>query len=147
MTTIPPARLRPGPRPYPEPDPGLPPGTPWSVRLTGGPGTRPAVEIYEAGSIAGLIVATHITPQILAGARHAIRDGQPCALAWGRAPQGGPVTVTFSRGRLRRRTSPAEVTSIDSWCWLATAPGRFDAVSASHGGIRESRRLARGSSW
>src|SRR6266851_8521597 len=137
--TTPLARLRPGSRPCPEPGPGLLPGTPWSVRLTGGPGTRPAVEIYEAGSLAGLIVATHVTPQILAGARRAVRDGQPCALAWGRAPQAGPVTVTFSRGRLRRRTFPAEVTGIDSWCWLATASGRFDAVSASHREIRESR--------
>ncbi len=145
--TTPLARLRPGSRPCPEPDPGLLPGTPWSVRLTGGPGTRPAVEIYEAGSLAGLIVATHATPQILAGARRAVHDGQAYALAWGRAPQGGPVTVTFSRGRLRRRTCPAEVTGIGSWCWLATASGRFDAVSAGHREIRESRRLARGSSW
>jgi hypothetical protein len=105
------------------------------------------VEIYEARSLAALIVATHVTPQILAGARRAVRDGQAYTLAWGRALHGALVTVTFSRGRLRRRTSPAEVTGIDSWCWLATAPGRFDAVSASHGEIRESRRLARGSSW
>lgn len=45
--TLPLARLRPGPRPRPEPDPGLLSGTPWSVRLTGGLGTRPVVEIDE----------------------------------------------------------------------------------------------------
>jgi hypothetical protein len=104
------------------------------------------VEIYEAGSRAALIVATHVTPQILAGARRAVRHGQAYALAWGRSPHGGPVTVTFSRGRLRRRTCPANVTGIGGWCWLATASGRFDAVSASHREIRDSRRLARGGS-
>jgi len=145
--TLPLARLQPGSRPCPEPDPGLLHRTPWSVRLPGGPGTRPVVEIYEAGSLAGLVVATHVTPQITGRGRRAVRDGQAYALAWGRAPQGGPVAVTFSRGRLRRRTRRARVTAIDSWWWLATASGRFDAVSASHRGIRESRRLARDSSW
>jgi hypothetical protein len=145
--TLPLARPWPGPRPCPEPDPGLLPGMPWSVRLAGGPGTRPVVEIYEAGSLAGLIVATHVAPQILAGARRAARDGQAFALAWGRCGDDGPVTVTFSRGLLRRRTRPAAVTSIGGGCWLAAASGRFDAVSASRRGIRESRRLARGSSW
>jgi hypothetical protein len=141
------ARPQPGPGPCPEPGPGLLPGTPWLVRLTDGPGTRPAVEIYEAGSLAGLIVATHVAPQILAGARRAVRGGQAYALAWGRAPHGGPVTVMFSRGGLRRRAYPGEVTGIGGWCWLAAASGRFDAVWASHRGIRESRRLARGSAW
>jgi len=144
---IPLACLQPGPRLCPEPGPGLLSGTPWSVRLAPGPGTRPAIEIYEAGSLAGLIVATHVAPQIMAGARRAVGDGQAYALAWGRPGDGGPVTVTFSRGRLRRRTCPAEVTGIGGWCWLAVASGRFDAVSASHRGIRESRRLARSSSW
>jgi hypothetical protein len=99
------------------------------------------MEIYEAGSFAGLIVAAHLTPQILAGARRAVRGGQAYALAWGRRGDDGPVNVTFSRGR------PAAVTSIGGWCWLAAASGRFDAASDSHRGIRESRRLARGSSW
>jgi hypothetical protein len=105
------------------------------------------VEIYEAGSLAGLIVVTHVTPQIISGARRAVRDGQAYALAWGRSSHGGPITVMFSRGRLHRRTCPAEVAGIGGWCWLAVASGRFDAVSACHRGIRESRRLARGSSW
>lgn len=124
------------------------PGAPWSVRLAHGPGARPALEIYEADGLVGIIVDSPVAPQVLRGARRATGDGQALGLAWGRLPAAGAaITVAFSRGRLRRTTRPAPVTEIAGWCWLAVAAGRFDTVSVIHRDAGEQLRLRTGSCW
>ncbi len=124
------------------------PCTPWSVRAARGPGARPALEIYEAGDLVGLIVATPLAPQILRGARRAVCRGPDCALAWGQLPaDGAPLTVTFIRGRLRGRAELAEVIEVGGWCWLAVAAGRFGSVTVSHRGTCERRRIGTGFPW
>jgi hypothetical protein len=113
-------------------------GTPWSVRRGRGPGTRPALEIWEADSVADIIVATPIASQTLRGARRTRGGGPALSLAWGRLPAGPHVlSVTFSGGWLPRRTVPAEVIDAGGLAWFALAAGRFAAVSVACRGGRE----------
>jgi hypothetical protein len=128
-------------------------GTPWSVRHARGPGEQPALEIYEAGELVAVMVATSIAPQLLYGARRALRGGRGFGLAWGRLPADGPgITVAFATGRLRRigqgdadsNGIRPEVIDIAGWCWLAVAAGRLDVVLVSHRSTRERLRLRAG---
>jgi hypothetical protein len=105
-------------------------GTPWSVRLGRASEGRAALEVYDAGSLIDIVVATRVTPKILRGARRGPRS----AVAWGRLPaDAGSLTVLFSRGRRRRDPHVAEVIAVGGFCWLAVAPGLFDGVTVNQG--------------
>lgn len=121
---------------------------PWSYRIAGAGSARPAVELYESGSLIDVVSSARLSPQVLRGARVAqIPDGVRAA-AWGRIPpSGGLPAVDFSRGRLRKVRVVAPVIEISDWCWLAIADGRFDAVTVQcgHGGIQRQLRVSR--SW
>ncbi len=128
-------------------------GTPWSVRQARGARERPALEIYEAGDLVAVMVATAAAPQLARGARRASRSGCFFGLAWGRLPaDGSAITVTFTASWLRRlawrRPVPvpvqARVMDVDGSCWLAVATGRFDAVVVAHRESGERLRLRAG---
>jgi hypothetical protein len=109
--------------------------TPWSVRRARGPGRRPALELYEAGRLADIIVATSVAQQLVRGARRSARDGQVFGLAWGCLPADGlAVSVAFARGWPHRATVRAEVVEAAGLAWFAIAAGRFAVVSAVHQG-------------
>lgn len=44
-------------------------GTPWAVRLGRGSTGRPALKVYDAGSLVDVVVETAVAPEILRGAR------------------------------------------------------------------------------
>ena len=122
------------------------PGPPWSLRLARGSGSRPALEIYEDGTLLDVIVPSPLAPRLLRGARRSVRGGRRRSLAWGRLPADGPgpdgaVTVLFSRGRLRRGSYAALVTGIGTWFWVAVADGWFDRVSVAFGHAVDGGRL------
>ena len=141
--------------PFPAPgcgDPGRPgqdplelPGTPWSVRIAGGPGSRPSLEVYAHGILLDVVVVTPLSPGVLRGAcRASGPDGRPLSLAWGRVPaDGSPVGVEFSTPGLRPRTGPARLVELGWWFWLALADGDFAGATASHAGGRERCRARR----
>lgn len=133
-----------GTRPVLAPGILLRPGAPWSVRLARGPGSRPALEIYESETIVDIVVVTWLPGPVLRGARRAVSGGRASALAWGRLPADGTgIALRFSRGSLRSTRGPAvsaEVIEIAGSFWLATADGRFDAVTVTQrDGIRRHR--------
>ena len=123
-------------------------GTPWAVRRARGSGARLALEIYEAGSLADIIVTTPVAAPVLRGARRSRGAGQAFGLAWGRLPAGGqPVTVAFKRGAPRFETAQAEVIEVAGLAWFAVLTGRFAVVSAAYHGGSERLRLRTGSLW
>jgi hypothetical protein len=64
----------------------------------------------------------------------------------GRLPADGRlVTVEFTAGRLRPRTTPARIIEIAGLAWFAVAAGRFIAVSAATREGCERLRLQAGS--
>jgi hypothetical protein len=108
-------------------------GTPWSVRLGRASEGRAALEVYDAGSLIDIVVATRVAPAILRGARRGPRS----AFAWGRLPSdAGSLTVLFSPRRRCRDPHTAEVIAVGGFCWLAVAHGVFNGVTASHRGTR-----------
>jgi hypothetical protein len=119
------------------------PGTPWSMRLAWGSGSRPALEVHAAGSLIDVMVASSRGSQLLRGARTMVTAGHPRAIAWGCLPtiRSELPSVEFIGGRIRRRAQPAEADSVASWFWFACADGRFSqAVVTSQWG-RESCRM------
>jgi hypothetical protein len=123
-------------------------GTPWSVRRTRGPGTRVALELYEEGRLADIIVATPVAAQILRGARRSRRDGQVFGLAWGCLPADGQaVSVAFTRNWPHRATLRAEVAEAAGVAWFAVTVGRFATVSAVHHDRRVQFRLSGRPLW
>jgi hypothetical protein len=116
--------------------------TPWSVRCARGPGTRAALELYEAGRLADIIVDTPVAVQVLRGARRYRHNGPAFGLAWGRLPAGGQaVGVVFARSWPRRTTVRADVVEAAGLAWFAVAAGWFAAVSAVHHDQRYQFRL------
>lgn len=112
----------------------LPPGPPWSLRLARGTAGRPALEVYENGTLLDVMVATPVAAEVLRGARRARTGGDYRVLAWGRLlPDGATVTVTFRRGRFRTASSAAAVTAIGTWFWVAVAGGYFNRVCVGYG--------------
>jgi len=110
------------------------PGAPWSLRLARGTGGRPALEVYENGTLLDVMVATPVAAEVLRGARRASRDRRYRALAWGRLlSDGASVTVTFRRGRVRTASSAAAVTEVGTWFWVAATDGYFSRVSVGYG--------------
>jgi hypothetical protein len=114
------------------------PGTPWSLRLANG--RRPALEVYAAGSLIDVMVASSRASRLLHGACRAAAGRQASTMAWGclPAPRDELPSVEFIRGRIRRRAQPAEAESVVGWFWLAEADGRFSEVVVTSEGERES---------
>jgi hypothetical protein len=119
------------------------PGTPWSLRLAGGSGGRPALEVYAAGSLIDVMVASSRASQLLHGACRAAVGRQARAIAWGCLPtaRGELPSVEFISGRIRRRARPAEAESVVGWFWFAEADERFSRVVVTSQGERESCRI------
>jgi hypothetical protein len=135
------------------------PRMPWLVRTSGGTAGWPAMEIYAADNLLDVVVATTLVAGILRGARRAVWDGLPGALAWGRLPADGTgIAVHFAQRRFprwpgsrARRTDrehypsgicPAPVSAVGERFWVARADGRFDSVTVAHHGRHERRRIA-----
>ncbi|MER6302613.1 hypothetical protein ABT247_24080 [Kitasatospora sp. NPDC001539] len=138
--------------PVPESGSGVP-GTlpagagPWSVRSVAGSGRgRAALELYQHGELADVLVAARLVPQLVRGARRSpAAGGRSHVLVWGRLPLDGAVpSVVFTGGRrLFRtvRTAPAEVVTVAGCFWLAWAHGPFDAVVVEHPAGGRAERL------
>ncbi|MFD4654072.1 hypothetical protein ACFWP2_00430 [Kitasatospora sp. NPDC058444] len=131
------------------PEDALPAGAgPWSVRSVGSGRGRAALELYQYGELADVVVASRLTPYLLRGARRCPSTGRSRhVLAWGRlAADGGAPTVVFTGRRpLRRVRSTAEVVPVVGRFWIAWAEGPFDAVRVEHpaGGTAERLPLER----
>lgn len=123
-------------------------GTPWSVRRARGSGSRLALEIYEACSLADIVIAAPIASPILRGARRSGSGEEAFGLAWGRLPADGQVaSVTFTGGWPRQRAAVAEAIEVAGLAWLAVVPGRFTTVSVDHRGGVQRLGLRAGSLW
>jgi hypothetical protein len=120
------------------------PAAPWSVRVSRASAARPAMEVYAAGTLLGVVVATPLSPGLLFGARRTVWGGQHRAIAWGRliGSRSG-IAVRFSRDRLSPGGHGAEVIGVTEWFWVALTDGRFAAVTATYQGISEKRRILR----
>ena len=119
------------------------PGTPWSMRLASGSGGRPALEVYAAGSLIDVTVASPRAGQLLRGACMMVVAKHPFVIAWGCLPaaRGELPAVEFIRGRIRRRARLAEAESIGGWFWFADAGGRFSQVVITSHERRDSCRI------
>ncbi|HUN35607.1 MAG TPA: hypothetical protein VMU95_26715 [Trebonia sp.] len=119
------------------------PGTPWSLRLAGGSGGRPALEVYAAGSLVDVMVPSARASQLLHGACRAVVGRQARAMAWGCLPAARSElpSVEFIHGRIRRRVQPAVVEAVVGWFWLADVDGRFSQVTVTSQGRWESSRI------
>jgi hypothetical protein len=117
------------------------PGTPWSIRPAAGPGGRPAVEIYAAGSMLDVMVAPALAPRVLRGACSLAWAGHRCAVAWGFLPACPGLSMWFTRGAAHARCFAAPVSVIAGSFWVAPAQGRFRAVTVEHGGGRDRCRV------
>ena len=119
------------------------PGTPWSLRRARGSGERPALEVYAAGSLIDVMVASSRASQLLRGACAVVVAGHACAIAWGCLPAacGRLPSAEFLRGRVRHRSQPAETECAGGWFWVAAADGRFTRVVVTSQGSRKSCRI------
>ena len=119
------------------------PGTPWSMRLAGGSGGRPALEIHAGGSLMDVVVAPSPASQLLRGACTMAVARHPRAIAWGCLPAARSElpSVEFIRGRIRRRAQPEQAESAGGWFWFADADGRFRQVVVTSQDRRESCRI------
>ncbi|MFJ8475869.1 hypothetical protein [Kitasatospora sp. NPDC094011] len=122
-------------RPAPGPEGTLPAGAgPWSVRSVGSGRGRAALELYQHGELADVLVAARLTPQLVRGARRSPSAGRGAhVLAWGRLPADGTApSVVFTGGRRLFRTvraaAAAEVVTVAEQFWLACAEGPYDTV-------------------
>jgi len=116
---------------------------PWSVRVSRQSAARPAMEIYAAGTLLDVVVATPLSAGVLCGAARTVTGGQPHAVAWGRLiGSAAGITVRFSRRSLGAGGHAAEVMPVNDWFWVATAEGRFAAVTVTYLGISTRRRIA-----
>jgi hypothetical protein len=106
------------------------PGTPWSMRMARGSAGRPALEVYAAGSLIDVMVASSRASRLLRGACRAVTGRQARAIAWGCLPaaRGEAPSVEFISGRIRRRGQLEEAESVAGWFWFADACGRFSKV-------------------
>ncbi|MFJ2861403.1 hypothetical protein [Kitasatospora sp. NPDC087314] len=121
---------------------------PWSVRSLVARRGRDALEVYQDGELADVLVAARLTPQLLRGARRSPAGGRAYhVLAWGRlAADGSAPTVAFTVGRLARpfrsalslrsahSTVAAEAVTVAGRFWLAWAEGPYTGVLVRHPG-------------
>jgi hypothetical protein len=119
------------------------PGTPWSLRLAGSSGGRPALEVYAAGSLVDVMVASSRASQLLHGACRAAVGRQERVIAWGCLPTAGSElpSVEFIHGRICHRAQPAAAESVVGWFWFADSDGRFSQVAVTSQEGRESCRI------
>jgi len=137
------------------------PRAPWRARICRSTTGRPAMELYAAGTLLDVVVATELADEVLCGARRAVWDGRPGAIAWGRltapaadCPGHLDVAVCFALGRRGRRRSrhrkgdfpgdlrAADVVVLAGRFWVAIADGRFDTAIVMRRGEQATRRLA-----
>ncbi|MFD7828745.1 hypothetical protein [Kitasatospora sp. NPDC059803] len=143
------------------PEGTLPVGAgPWSVRSLVGRRGRAALEVYQDGELADVLVAARLTPQLLRGARRSPAGGRARhVLAWGRlAADGSAPAVAFTARRLagpfrsgrslwsvrslwpagpfrfERPAVGAEVVAVAGRFWLAWAEGPYTGVLVRHPG-------------
>ncbi|MFJ3215160.1 hypothetical protein ACIPLC_04470 [Kitasatospora sp. NPDC086801] len=122
------------------PEGALPVGAgPWSVRSLVGRRGRAALEVYQDGELADVLVAARLTPQLLRGARRSPAGGRAShVLAWGRLAADGSVPrVAFTVRRLARPFRSAE--SLRS-----VRPFRFAGSLRSAGSLRFERPAVAG---
>jgi hypothetical protein len=114
----------------------------WSVRVSGQTAARPAMEIYAAGTLLDVVVATPLSARTLSGASRMAAGGQHHAIAWGRLiGSASGITVRFCR-RLGGGGHTADVLPVNDWFWVATAEGRFASVTVTCLGVSQRRRIA-----
>ena len=118
-------------------------GTPWSMRLACGSGGRPALEVYAAGSLLDVVVASSRASRLLRGACAVIIAGQARAIAWGCLPTACVElpSVEFRRGRICCRVQQEETEGVAGWFWFADTDGRFSRVQVTSQRGRESCRV------
>jgi hypothetical protein len=114
-----------------------------SVRVSRQTAARPAMEIYAAGALLDVVVATPLSAGTLSGASRMVAGGQHHAIAWGRLiGSASGITVRFSRRRLGGGGHTADVMPVNDWFWVATAEGRFASVTVTYLGVSQRRRIA-----
>ncbi len=117
--------------------------TSWSVRVSRQTAARPAMEIYAAGILLDVVVATPLSAGTPCGASRMAAGGQHHAIAWGRLiGSASGITVRFSRRRLGGGGHTADVMPVNDWFWVATAEGRFASVTVTYLGVSQRRRIA-----
>jgi hypothetical protein len=121
------------------------PGTPWSMRLAGGSGSGPALEVHAGGSLIDVMVASSRASQLLRGACMMAVARHPRAIAWGCLPTARSElpSVEFIRGRIRRRAQPEQAESVAGRFWFADTDERFSQVVVTSQERRESCRIRR----
>jgi hypothetical protein len=118
-------------------------GTPWSMRLACGSGGRPVLEVYAAGSLLDVVVASSRASRLLRGACVVIIAGQARAIGWGCLPTACAElpSVEFRRGRICCRVQQEETEGVAGWFWFADTDGRFSRVQVTSQRGRESCRV------
>jgi hypothetical protein len=117
--------------------------TSWAVRVSRETAARPAMEIYAAGTLLDVVVATPLSAGTLCGASRMVVNGQHHAIAWGRLiGSAAGIAVRFSRRRLGGGGHTADVMPVNEWFWVATAEGRFASVTVTYLGASQRRRIA-----
>jgi hypothetical protein len=115
---------------------------PWSVRVSRQTAARPAIEIYAGDTLLDVVVATPLSAGVLCGAARTVANGQRHVIAWGRlVGSAAGIGVRFSRRSLGEGGHAAEVMPVSDWFWVATAEGRFAAVTATYLGTSQRRRI------
>ena len=71
-----------------------------------------------------------------------VTGGQRHAVAWGRLGSAAGTSVRFFRRSLGGGGYAAEAVPINDWFWVATADGRFAAVTIAYLGTSTRRRIA-----
>jgi len=110
--------------------------------MAAGPGGRPAVEVYDRGTIVDVMIAQSFAPRILGGARAAVLARRTCAIAWGALTVASAETsVAFVRGKLRPQPALVEVIRVEDWFWIALADGRYRSVTVTQHGMLDQCRI------
>ena len=112
------------------------------MRMARGSADRPVLEVYAAGSLIDVMVASSRASRLLRGACRTVIGRQARAIAWGCLPaaQGEAPFVEFISGHIRRRGQLQEAESVAGWFWFADACGRFRKVAITGQAQRASCR-------
>jgi hypothetical protein len=113
------------------------------MHLGCGPDSRPALEVYAAGSLIDIMVASSRASRLLRGACAVVAAGEAHTIAWGCLPaaRGELPSVEFLRGRIPRRAQLEEAESVAGWFWFADTDRRFSQVVVTSQRGRESCRI------
>lgn len=115
------------------------------MRLGRGSGGRSALEVYAAGSLIDVMVASSRASQLLRGACTTVAAEHAGAIAWGCLPTACSElpTVEFVGGLARRRAQLEQAKTIADWFWFADTNGRFSQVVVTSRRSRASCRIRR----